>query len=78
MCDNVAATWSNYESLKIQIESNLRHNIYNEIKETIDQSKLQGISNHFIAGLECAQAKVLGFDISDGKEPYDQSVLFDI
>jgi hypothetical protein len=78
MCDNVAVTWSNYESHKTEIETNLRHKIYKEIKETIDKAKLQGISNHFISGLEYAQAKVLGFDISEEKEPYDQSVLFDI
>ena len=59
------------------ISSEARSKIYDEIKEIIEASKLQSISNHFIAGLECAQSKVLGFSISE-KDPNPESVLFDI
>ena len=77
MCSDVAVTWSSYETFKIEVETNVRHKIYDEIKEIIEASKLQGISNHFIAGLECAQSKVLGFSISE-KELDSESVLFNI
>lgn len=77
MCDNVAFTWANYEQQKINVETETRHKIYSDIQEIIAQSKLQGISDQFIAGLECAQAKVLGFTIEE-KEPDAESVLFQI
>ena len=77
MCDNVAFTWANYEQQKINVETETRHKIYSDIQDIIAQSKLQGISNHFIAGLECAQSKVLGFSISE-KELDSESVLFNI
>jgi hypothetical protein len=77
MCDNVAVTWANYEQNKMSIETETRHKIYSDIQDIIDQSKLQGISDQFIAGLECAQAKVLGFTIEE-KEPDAESVLFQI
>jgi hypothetical protein len=77
MCSDVAVTWSSYDTFKIEVETNVRHKIYDEIKEIIEASKLQGISNHFIAGLECAQSKVLGFSVSE-KDPDPESVLFNI
>lgn len=77
MCSDVAVTWSSYETFKTEVETNVRHKIYNEIKEIVEASKLQDISNHFIAGLECAQAKVLGFSMSE-KELDPESVLFNI
>lgn len=77
MCNDVAVTWSSYETFKNEIETNVRHKIYDDIKQIVETSKLQDISNHFIAGLECAQAKVLGFSMSE-KEPDPESVLFNI
>jgi hypothetical protein len=77
MCSDVAVTWSSYETFKTEIETNVRHKIYDEIKEIIEASKLKNISNHFIAGLECAQSKVLGFSISE-KDVDSESVLFSI
>ena len=76
MCDDVAVRWSNYDSHRNQIETDVRHKIYDEIKAIVDRAKLQGISNHFIAGLECAQSKVLGFTAEEEKEPDASSVLF--
>jgi hypothetical protein len=77
MCSDVAVTWSSYDTFKIEVETNVRHKIYDEIKEIIDAFKLQEVSDHFIAGLECAQSKVLGFSLSE-KDPDPESVLFDI
>lgn len=77
MCDNVAATWNNYDSLKNEIESNLKSRIYNDIKEIVDKAKLQGLSNHFISGLELGMSRVLGLEPKD-LDPDAQSVLFDI
>ena len=77
MCDNVAVTWSQYDTVRDQIENNVRHKIYDELKEVVEYSKLHNLSDQFIAGLECAQSKVLGFKVDEIGQS-DQSVLFDI
>lgn len=75
MCDDTAVRWSNYDTHRSQIEYEVRNKIYSDIKAIVDTSKLQGISNHFIAGLECAQAKVLRLEPQE-TEPDAESVLF--
>jgi hypothetical protein len=75
MCDDTAVRWSNYDTHRSQIEYEVRNKIYSDIKAIVDTSKLQGISNHFIAGLECAQAQVLRFETQE-IEPDAKSVLF--
>jgi hypothetical protein len=75
MCDDTAVRWSNYDTHRSQIEYEVRNKIYSDIKAIVDTSKLQGISNHFIAGLECAQAQVLRFEAQE-TEPDAESVLF--
>ena len=77
MCDDTAVRWSTYDTHRSQIEYDVRNKIYSDIKAIVETSKLQGISNHFIAGLECAQAQVLGFKTEE-LEQNDQSVLFEI
>jgi hypothetical protein len=77
MCENVAVTWSQYDTVRDQIENDVRHKIYDELKEVIEYSKLHKLSDQFIAGLECAQSKVIGFKVEE-IEQSDQSVLFDI
>jgi hypothetical protein len=75
MCDDTAVRWSNYDTIRSQIEYEVRHKIYDELKVVVEASKLQGISNHFIAGLECAQAKVLRLEPQENG-PDAESVLF--
>jgi hypothetical protein len=75
MCDNTAVTWGNYDTVRSQIEYNVRHKIYEDIKALLETSKEQKISDHFIAGLECAMAHVLGLEKLE-KEPDAGSVLF--
>ncbi len=77
MCDDTAVRWSNYDTHRSQIEYEVRNKIYDELKALVETSKLKGISNHFIAGLECAQAQVLGFKPEELGQN-DQSVLFEI
>ena len=55
----VAAYWSNYEQVKIEIESNIRHKIYGLIQDAIEESKSKALPEEFIAGLQCAQALTL-------------------
>jgi hypothetical protein len=55
----VAAYWSNYEQVKIEIESNIRHKIYCLIQDAIEESKSKSLPDEFIAGLQCAQALTL-------------------
>ena len=55
----VAAYWSNYEQVKIEIESNIRHKIYGLIQDAIEESKSKSLPQEFIAGLQCAQALTL-------------------
>jgi hypothetical protein len=55
----VAAYWSNYEQVKIEIESNIRHKIYGLIQYAIEESKSKSLPDEFIAGLQCAQALTL-------------------
>jgi hypothetical protein len=61
----VAAYWSNYEQVKIEIESNIRHKIYGLIQDSIQESKSKSLPQEFIAGLQCAQALTL--DVSSHK-----------
>jgi hypothetical protein len=61
----VAAYWSNYEQVKIEIESNIRHKIYGLIQDVIEESKSKALPEEFIAGLQCAQALTL--DITSQK-----------
>jgi len=61
----VAAYWSNYEQVKIEIESNMRHKIYGLIQDVIEESKSKALPEEFIAGLQCAQALTL--DITSQK-----------
>jgi len=61
----VAAYWSNYEQVKIEIESNIRHKIYGLIQDSIEESKSKALPEEFIAGLQCAQALTL--DITSQK-----------
>lgn len=75
MCDNTAVTWSNYESFRSQIEYDVRNKIYDDIKALVETSREKRISNHFIAGLECALARVLRLEELE-KEPDADSVLF--
>jgi hypothetical protein len=37
----VAAYWSNYEQVKIEIESNIRHKIYGLIQDAIRRKQIQ-------------------------------------
>jgi hypothetical protein len=55
----VAAYWSNYEQVKIEIESNIRHKIYGLIQDVVEESKFKALPEEFIAGLQCAQALTL-------------------
>jgi len=55
----VAAYWSNYEQVKIEIESNIRHKIYGLIQDSVEESKSKSLPQEFIAGLQCAQALTL-------------------
>lgn len=55
----VAVYWSNYEQHKTEIESSIRHKIYNCIQDVIDESKTKALPEEFIAGLQCAQALTL-------------------
>jgi hypothetical protein len=55
----VAAYWSNYEQVKIGIESDIRHKIYGFIQDAIEESKSKSLPEEFIAGLQCAQALTL-------------------
>jgi hypothetical protein len=55
----VAAYWSNYEQVKIEIESNIRHKIYGLIQDAVEESKSKSLPQEFIAGLQCAQALTL-------------------
>lgn len=55
----VAAYWSNYEQVKIEIESNIRHKIYGLIQDAIEKSKSKALPDEFVAGLQCAQALTL-------------------
>jgi hypothetical protein len=59
MMSEVAAYWSNYEQVKIEIESNIRHKIYGLIQDSIEESKSKSLPQEFIAGLQCAQALTL-------------------
>jgi hypothetical protein len=65
MMSEVAAYWSNYEQVKIEIESNMRHKIYGLIQDVIEESKSKALPEEFIAGLQCAQALTL--DITSQK-----------
>ena len=58
---DVAAYWSNYEQVKTEIESNIRHKIYTLIQDVVEESKSKALPDEFIAGLQCAQA--LTFDV---------------
>lgn len=75
MCDDTAVRWSNYDTHRSQIEYEVRNKIYEDIKAVLETSREKRISNHFIAGLECAQALVLRLDEQE-KEPDAESVLF--
>ena len=55
----VAAYWSKYEQVKIEIESSIRHKIYGLIQDSIEESKSKSLPQEFIAGLQCAQALTL-------------------
>jgi hypothetical protein len=55
----VAAYWSNYEQIKIGIESDIRHKIYGLIQDVVEESKSKSLPEEFIAGLQCAQALTL-------------------
>lgn len=46
--------WSQYERIKIEIESALRQKISSDIRETIHRCELRGINRYFISGLELA------------------------
>jgi hypothetical protein len=75
MHDDVAVRWSNYDTHRSQIEYEVRNKIYDDIKAIVETSKLQGISDHFIAGLECAQAQVLRSEPKESEQDVE-SVLF--
>jgi hypothetical protein len=75
MCDDTAVRWSNYDTVRSTIEYETRFKIANEIQDLIDKSKLQGISNHFISGLEISLQRVLGLEPQE-KDQDASSVLF--
>jgi hypothetical protein len=78
MCSSDGAvSWTDIYKYKEESAYDTRHSIYSDIQDIIDQAKIEGISNQFIAGLECAQAKVLGFEVLE-KDPHPESLLFDI
>jgi hypothetical protein len=56
---DVAVYWSNYEQVKVEIESNIRQKIYNLIQDAVEESKSKSLPEEFIAGLQCAQALTL-------------------
>jgi hypothetical protein len=56
---DVAVYWSNYEQVKVEIESNIRQKIYNLIQDAVEESKSKALPEEFVAGLQCAQALTL-------------------
>lgn len=75
--DDVAVTWSNYESFRTTIEYDTRHKIASEITRVIERCKQNGMNNHFIAGMELAQGVVSGLvDIPKTKEELNHPSLF--
>lgn len=56
---DVAVYWSNYEQVKTEIQSDIRHKIYRLIQDVVEDSKLKALPDEFIAGLQCAQALTL-------------------
>jgi hypothetical protein len=60
MGDDTAVRWSDYESFRSQIEYDTRHKIAAGLEKFIENSKVSGLSNHFISGIELSKGYVLG------------------
>lgn len=71
---DVAVRWSEYEQHRGQLESEIRHKIAADIEFYIKQSRANGLSNHFVSGLELAKDVASG--LSSPPKNLDQPSLF--
>lgn len=55
-----AVYWSNYETVRTQIEYETRHKISKQLDEFTNRCRERGLNGHFIAGLDYANEVVLG------------------
>jgi hypothetical protein len=60
MGDDTAVRWSDYESFRSQVEYDTRHKIAAGLEKFIENSRVNGLSNHFVSGIELAKGYALG------------------
>ena len=58
--DDVAVTWSQYDTVKSTIEYEFRNKLVEQLERLIRHSSNAGMNNHFISGMEYAKGLVQG------------------
>ncbi len=69
-----AVDWSQYERVRTEIQSALRHEINSDIQNVIDRCRKNGMNQHFISGLELAADTAL---LGPSKQTAQHERLFD-